>query len=267
MKLIYWNTHGFKEFEVYKELLIDYSPDIFFTSETNEDLFLDLSSTFESVGYVHIENPGCERIKIFIRNNLTCDLGIQSKFYSTIIVNDITIISVHFPSQMNHHMDALRNNLRRFRNIIDEEIGSSTEKSILVIGDVNVNPYEPAMINFDGFMATNSISARKSIKSIDDERREPYYNATWRLYSDNIFPGTKKFPRPSGSSYDIIEFHLLDQVLTSFKFREIIESDEISIITKTSNYNLLNNKTYKNKKIYKIDYSDHLPLFYKFKLN
>lgn len=159
-------------------------------------------------------------------------------------------------------MEALRDNLRSFRNRLDTEIGNSSEKSILIIGDVNVNPYEPAMINFDGFMATNTTNGRKMIKSIDSsDGREPYYNPSWRLYSKSDFPGTKKFPRPSGSSYDIIEFHLLDQVLISNKMKDNIEIDEIDIIISTTNYKLL------NKKYNRVDYSDHLPLLYQFKIN
>lgn len=262
MKLIYWNTNEFNEFNVFKELLEEYAPDILFTSESSEELVTNFQIDFDSVGYINKENPGCERVKIFVRKNLSCELGIQNKFFTSIIINDITIISVHFPSQMYHHLESLRDNLRKFRNRIDSEIGNSSEKSILIIGDVNVNPYEPAMINFDGFMATNSIKARNKIKTIDsDDAREPYYNPSWRLYSNNEFPGTKKFPRPSGSSYDIIEFHLLDQVLISNKLKDNIVEDKIEIVTSTSNYKLL------NEKYHRVDYSDHLPLLYQFKTN
>lgn len=260
MKLMYWNTNGFIDFKTFNELLVEYAPDILFTSETSEELINNFKDEFDKIGYINQENPGCERVKIFARKNLYCELGIQNKFYTSIIVNNITIISVHLPSQMFHHLESLRDYLRKFRNKIDSEIGNSSEKSILIIGDLNVNPYEPALINFDGFMATNSIKARGKIKTIDSEdAREPYYNPSWRLYSNNMFPGTKKFPRPSGSSYDIIEFHLLDQVLISNKLKDSIEEDKIEIITSTSSYKLL------NEQYNRVDYSDHLPLFYQFK--
>jgi exonuclease III len=260
MKLIYWNTKGFIDFEVYEDLLIKYSPDILFTSETDSSFLTSHKASFNKIGYNLIDNPGCERIKILSHKDCNCELGIQNKFYTCIIIDDINVISVHFPSQMYHHMDALKYNLRKFRNKIDDEIGESSDKPILIIGDVNVNPYEPAMINFDGFMATNSIKSRKRIKSIDDEVREPYYNPTWRLYADNIFPGTKKYPRPSGFSHDIIEFHFLDQVLLSEKLKNNIESDKISVVTKTDKFDLL------NEKYNKVNFSDHLPLFYQLKM-
>lgn len=257
---MYWNTNGFKDIKAYQELLVEYAPDILFTSETSEELVNNFHSDLDAVGYIHKENPGCERVKIFARKDLSCELGIQNKFYTSLIVDNITIISVHLPSQMFHHLESLRDYLRKFRSRIDSEIGNSSEKSVLIIGDVNVNPYEPAMVNFDGFMATNSIKARDKIKTIDNEdAREPYYNPSWRLYSNNTFPGTKKFPRPSGSSYDIIEFHLLDQVLLSIKLKDSIEADKIEIVASTSNFKLL------NEKYNRVDYSDHLPLFYQFK--
>lgn len=257
---MYWNTKGFIEFNLYKELLEKYAPDILFTSETKNDLISNFQNSFSEIGYIYQENPGCERVKIFIHKELSFELGIQNKYYTSLIINDITIISVHFPSQMFHHQEALRDYIRKFRNRIDSDVGNSNEKSIIIIGDVNVNPYEPAMINFDGFMATNSTNARKKISTIDIEySREPYYNPTWRLYANSVFPGTKKFPRPSGSSFDIIEFHFLDQVLLSNKFKDSIIEDKIEIITSTKNFKLL------NEKYNKIKYSDHLPLFYQFK--
>ncbi len=259
---MYWNTKGFTEFNLYKELLEKYAPDILFTSETNNDLTSNFQNSFLEIGYIYQENPGCERVKIFIQKQLSFELGIQNKFYTSIIINDITIISVHFPSQMYNHQESLRDYIRQFREKIDRYVGNSSKKSIIIIGDLNVNPFEPSMINFDGFMATNSIKARKKISIIEKENsRETYYNPTWRLYANNVFPGTKKFPRPSGSSFDIIEFHLLDQVLLSNKFKDSIIEDKIEIITSTKNFKLL------NEKYNKIEYSDHLPLFYQFKTN
>jgi len=259
MKLIYWNTKHTDQINPFLSICRNESPDVLFVSETYVEFIEENTKEFDSFGYSLIPNPGCERVIIIAKNNLEIELGLQSKYYTNIYVNGIQIISVHFPSQMNHHLDALRNHLLNFRTKINSEIGNSSETPILIIGDLNVNPYEAPMINFDGFMATNSPKGRTSIKNIDD-RRETYYNPTWQLYGDNIFPGTKKFPRPSGSSFDIIEFHFLDQVLLSQKLKINLDKEQISVIKE------LREIQFFNTRYNRVEISDHLPLKYEFKL-
>lgn len=260
MKIIYWNTNKNQNINLLCELLQENLPDIFFVSEIDESYLTDNQHLLEGLGYRPFPNPGCERVKIIISIKLTISLGLQNKFFTHVIAEeDLNIISVHFPSQMYNHMDGQKYNLKHFRDKIDNLIGSSNTTPIIVIGDMNVNPYEPAMVNYDGFMASNSNKARQTIKYIEDYR-ETYYNPTWRLYVESEFPGTKKFPRPSGSSFDIIEFHFLDQVVLSNKFLSKIISDDLGLVKGTANF-----KFY-NKKYNRIDYSDHLPLSYEFKI-
>ena len=258
MKIIYWNANKNTEIKLICEMLLENIPDILFLSEINESFLNSNSLALKSIGYKIYPNPGCERVKIIIAGNTIISLGLQNKFFTSVLTQDgLYIISVHFPSQMYNHMDGQKYNLRNFRNNIDGIIGSSNTTPILIIGDMNVNPYEPAMVNYDGFMASNSLKSRETIKYIE-EYRETYYNPTWRLYTEPNFPGTKKFPRPSGSSFDIIEFHFLDQVVISNNLKNKIVIDELKLIKETTNFKLY------NKRYNRIDYSDHLPLQYEF---
>jgi hypothetical protein len=91
-------------------------------------------------------------------------------------------------------------------------------------------------------------------------KRATYYNPTWQLYIKKSFPGTIYYPRPSGASYDGLEFHFLDQVIMSQKLMEDIVDEKIDTISETPNFSFL------DKKSNRVAVSDHLPLIFEFKL-
>lgn len=261
MKSIYWNTNNIKTFSGIDNLLKHKTPDLLFLSEIEDKLIEDNDKKLAKLGYEHFENPGCDRVSIIKKTTLLADLKFQNHYYTSLKekTTDTYFISIHLPSQMFQHMKALKEFIRDFRNDIDDEIGSSLDKNIIVIGDFNVNPHEEPMIDFDGFLATNSINTRKTITHLD-KKRTTYYNPTWQLYSRKKFPGTKAFNRPSGSSYDILEYHFLDQVVISQHLLSNIVGENIEVIEKTKNINFYDEK--KNSAVE----SDHLPLMYQFKL-
>lgn len=261
MKNIYWNTKDIKDADRILDIVDKERPDLFFLSETDSELLTRYEDEFEKRGYQYFPNPGCERVKIIKNKQLQADLSLQNKYYTTIFAKsaDLFITSVHLPSQMFQHMDALKEFLRDFRFELDAEIGGSLDKDILVIGDFNVNPHEKPMIDFDGFAAANSINSRKEITHLG-KQRATYYNPTWQLYSRTHFPGTKHFKRPSGSLYDILEYHYLDQVVLSQSLRQKIKKERIDVIESTANFTFFD--TASNT----IHGSDHLPILYEFKV-
>lgn len=259
MKIIYWNTKEINGIDRIIDLIKSESPQLIFLSEIDPKVLTDNDETIYQNDFEYYPNPGCERVHILKNKNLNISLGLQNRFFTVININEIEtyIISVHLPSQYFRHFDALKEFIRDFRAQIDIEIGCSIDTKVLIIGDFNVSPFEQPMIGFDGFGASNSRNSREKI-TYSDKLKTTYYNPTWELYSRTHFPGTIKFNRPSGSSYDILEHHYLDQVILSRKLLNSIKEEKIDIIENTKNFNfLLNNK---------VTGSDHLPISYKFKL-
>ncbi|MDO6745516.1 hypothetical protein Q4553_13155 [Tenacibaculum soleae] len=261
MKFIYWNTNNIKELLQIVDICNSEKPDIFFLSEIEESNLEDDKELLKQNDYVHFSNPGSSRVQIIVKKELNIELGLQNKYYTNVKLPDfdLDIISLHLPSQMFQHFDALKEFIRDFRKDIDLNIGIPDEKRILLIGDFNVSPFDKPMIDFDGFSATNSINSRERITHLG-KNKALYYNPTWKLFSNSSFPGTKYFKRPSGSSYDILEHHFLDQVVISTKLSREIKDEEIKVIEKSSKYK------YYNQGSNVILESDHLPLSYKISL-
>lgn len=261
MKFVYWNSKKHAEFSTISDILTDVSPDVLFLAETEEQLIVSNYSLLAASGFEHFENPGCDRIIVIKKTTTILNLSKQAHYYSALKdpVNDVTIVSVHLPSQMYQPMDGLKSHLRDFRQEVDEEFGSSLEKNILLIGDFNINPFEKPMIDFDGFSASNSRNLRKEAVHLR-KRKALYYNPTWTLYSNNIFPGTMYYQRPSASAFDVLEHHFLDQVVMSYSMSKRIAHESISILENTVS------SIFFDAKSNTVQHSDHLPLTYEYKL-
>jgi hypothetical protein len=261
MKIIYWNSKQHADFSTIKDILLDEVPDILFLSETNEATITSNLAELNISNYEHFDNPGCSRIIILRKSERKLSISRQDYYYSAVkdISSGVIIISVHLPSQMYQSMDGLKSYIRSFRDEIDVEFGNSSSKDILVIGDFNINPFEKPMIDFDGFSASNSRKLRRSATHLKSTR-ELYYNPTWTLYGKNNFPGTKYFKRPSGSAFDILEHHFLDQVLVSFSLSQKIVSECVKVLEVTTN------KMFFDIPSNSVLLSDHLPLIYEYEI-
>ena len=262
MKIIFWNTKQINNFKIILSILTDELPDFFFLAEFNKDNFLNFNNDLDNIDYEHYLNPGCDKIVIIKKKGLTnLDLSIQHNDFSAIYLKalDIYIISLHMPSQMSYNLDALKYNLSEFKFEFENHIGNSEQKSILLIGDFNVNPFESPIVNYDGLSATNTTNFN-AIKKFRGSENHIYYNPTWKLYSNNNFPGTFRKTRPSNSVFDVIDHHFLDQIILSHKLLKRISKEEIDIILKTSEFDIFDTT------LNKVKYSDHLPIKYVIKL-
>lgn len=259
MKIIFWNIKKLDN-SIISKYFSSLEADIFLFCEDGAVKKNDIKDRIQGLGYTLVETPGCNRVSVFCKDKLTTELNIQNYFFTAMkISSDVEapfyMVALHINSQMYKSIDELGYYISKLRAQIDANIGASLSTEIVIIGDFNVNPFETAMIGFNGFCATNSRKSRTHGKSIQ-ETKELYINPTWELYSRKDYPGTKRYPRPSATAFDIIEWHYLDQVILSQKLNNSILIDKIAVIEKFSDIELLLEGSVK--------YSDHLPISYEF---
>lgn len=261
MKIIFWNTKKHADFSTIEDILIDEFPDLLFLAEFDQTIAISKTEELKKSGYEHFPNPGCSRIVIIKKCMINLSISRQDHYFSSVkdVSTNINIISVHLPSQMHQSLEALKSKIRDFRNDIDNTFGNSTLKDIIIIGDFNISPFEKAMIDFDGFSASNSKNLRTHATHLGS-KKELYYNPTWVLFGKKYFPGTLYYRRPSRSSFDILEHHILDQVLISYSLNKKITSENLEVLESTSNKTFFD---YSSNSVY---LSDHLPIVYEFKM-
>ena len=141
---------------------------------------------------------------------------------------------------------------------VESEVGARCENST-VIGDFNMNPFEPGMIAANGLHAVPDLETAKrtNTRLVDGRTYKSFYNPMWNYLGDNSKDMGEYFYRPSGPVS--LEWHLLDQVLIRPVFTEWYSNESVRIVTKINGINLKMDNNRPNKD----DFSDHFPLVLK----
>jgi endonuclease/exonuclease/phosphatase family metal-dependent hydrolase len=141
------------------------------------------------------------------------------------------------------------------REIAEYEDDQKCQDTILV-GDLNMNPFEPGMVIVSGFHA--AMTKQIAIRPARKWRRQKYrrfYNPMWGLFGDRT-------PGPAGTHYwkssvpSNQHWHMFDQVLLRPSMIDRLRS--IQILDHDGQERLLDGKDRATK-----DYlSDHLPILF-----
>lgn len=259
VKVLYWNIKTDANLEYAIQMAGISNPDVMFLSEVTEGALVKSALPLERVGYEHFPNPGCKRVQIIKRRSVALSLGIQGSRFTSVFIDSLSlhIVSVHMKSQTWTSLDELRYGLNELRLRIDG-IGASSETRILVLGDFNVNPFDLPMTAYDGFGATNSHNTTTA--QITGSTKSLYFNPTWQLYSRTHCPGTYYHRRPSNTSFDVLDYHYLDQVLISEKLKDDLLDQSMEIIENVIDFSLVDAMKHNEPK------TDHLPLSYELQL-
>ncbi|MFA0962163.1 hypothetical protein AB9P05_10170 [Roseivirga sp. BDSF3-8] len=135
---------------------------------------------------------------------------------------------------------------------------------LMVVGDFNMNPFDPGMIAPDGFNAVlHSQVAKKRVRKISTEYYSYFYNPMWSYLGDrNYQDGSAKV---AGSYYysrstdsNCVFWNMFDKVILRPELTDDFNFESLDYITHINGDNLL-----RNGRPHKSKYSDHLPLYFR----
>jgi hypothetical protein len=173
---------------------------------------------------------------------------------------EILLVLLHFPSKLNRTDDdqaALCPEYAREIREIEEKVG---HRRTVLVGDLNMNPFERGVVQATGFHAVMSRKvAAKGERTVDERTYPFFYSPMWNLFGDgrDAPPGT--FYRDKG---DVLSFfwHLYDQVLVRPEVVSRFLLDELRILTRCGEESLVDEEG-------QPCVSDHLPLFFRLDLD
>ena len=127
----------------------------------------------------------------------------------------------------------------------------------LVVGDLNMNPFDPGVYGAGGFHAS---ADRRDADSPRTVRRTAYprmYNPMWNLFGDDRRgpPGSYHYP---GTTTEELGWHLFDQVLVSPAMVEHFRVPSLRVLDRIGDRPLVTDAGRPKKS----DLSDHLPLYF-----
>ncbi len=170
-------------------------------------------------------------------------------------VKPILIAGVHLPSkryQSEHSQTQIAVSFSDAIKLAEQKQGHSRT---VVIGDFNMNPFEPGMVGARGLHAIMDRKiAKKVSRSIYGEDHKYFYNPMWSMFDDrkNRPRGTYYY---SNSTHVNYFWHIFDHILLRPELLTHYKDDGVKIITRIGGATLRQKSGRPNKRI-----SDHFPI-------
>ena len=166
---------------------------------------------------------------------------------------EFLLVAAHLPSKMSFSPESQQAGIQELAQTV-RDIEADQALPSIVMGDLNVDPFEPALISAAGLHAVmdQRIAARGK-RVVQDVEYPFFYNPMWRHFGDQgpTPPGTHYYPRAEPVC---LFWHMFDQVLVRPQLLPALREDSIRVITQIG-----------EKPLTKLDrpgtlHSDHLPI-------
>jgi hypothetical protein len=263
---LFWNLKNNPLENVIGNLALKYKIDVLMFVECSIPSAVLLKSLNRAVTeYFYAPSIGCEKVEIYTRFPYRFALPLWEDARLTIrnlkLPNktNILLAVTHFPSK-NNQRDASQAmasvELVNAIKMAEKEVGHS--KTVLV-GDLNMNPFEDGVISANGLHGTMSRSiALKKNRTIGGREYLYFYNPMWSLFGDadsGTPPGTYYY---NNSEYINFFWNMFDQVLIRPDLLNSFENERLKILTSDGDNSFLTPNGLPNAK----QVSDHLPILF-----
>lgn len=170
----------------------------------------------------------------------------------------ILVVGAHLPSGLYHSRESLAQECWFLARYIDEQEQLVGHKRTLVVGDLNVNPFESGVVGTGGLHAVLSrrVASRGS-RTVQNIAHHFFYNPMWSCFGDRTDgpPGTYYYERAEAVNYF---WNIYDQVLLRPDLLDGFDIRTLRIITTTGDSSLLDSAGRPDGK----KASDHLPIVF-----
>ena len=271
MRFLFWNINGKHIPELIGELTEQYKVDVVALAENEIPIAALLKSINDSkTGIETFNSPFSlsKRITLLSKlpNNyikpLADEGGISIRHVISPIGQDIILAIVHLPSKLHKDDQDQAFYSVRVARLIEEYEQRLGHTRTIVVGDLNMNPFEAGLVAADTFHAVMSRRiALKETRVVDKQPRRFFYNPMWGRMGDHAKgpPGTYHYNAGGQISYF---WNTFDQVLVRPDLLANFNDDDLHIVTKIGQINLFTDSHVPDTNVA----SDHLPLVFNLNL-
>lgn len=202
---------------------------------------------------------GISRIRFFTRlptdtiTPVLDDGGLSIRRINPIIGREIILVAAHLPSKLHTDPETQYKVVRDARVAIEEAESLAGHTNTIIIGDLNLNPFEVPMVAADGFHAVMDRHLVAGSRTVQGDAFSFFYNPMWSAMGDRSSgpPGTYFYNKGSIVNYF---WNTFDQVLLRQSLLDVFDHDGVRVLTQIGSTYLL-----KNDRI-DASISDHLPI-------
>lgn len=165
----------------------------------------------------------------------------------------VLLVFAHLPSKFGVDESSIYMNATRLRSAIERMETRVGHHRTLIMGDLNMEPYDPGVISAEAFHATMCAKiARRQERRVQGHQRSFFYNPMWNLLGDRTDgpPGTFYRGRSEANARF---WHMIDQVLLRPDVIDLVDVASLSIVAET--------KFMSEDGRPDSEYSDHFPIY------
>lgn len=263
MNVLFWNTGDNNDIDIIEQIIIENDCDIASFAELEVDANILIASLHgKGFKYYHIPSPGCERLTILSKYELADVENYAESYYYTFKVfphphlKSILIAFVHFPSKLHADLYDHLGEASDLKEAIEEMESIVNCENTIILGDFNMNPFDPGMISARGMHALPiKTQAKKGDRIIRGKKYKMFYNPMWKFFTEEHGPGGTFYYSKATSL--LFHWNILDQIILRPKLIPIFNISELKLISFIGSKNLITKSGIIDKKI-----SDHLPVFF-----
>jgi endonuclease/exonuclease/phosphatase family metal-dependent hydrolase len=214
--------------------------------------------------YDYAPGIGCERVKLFTKFHRDLIPPIYEEDRLTIRrlqlpgLQDILVTAVHFPSKLFWSDESQAAECARLSQVIKRIEAQTGHKRSILVGDLNMDPFEAGVVNANGIHATMSRQiASRGERVVQGQSYPFFYNPMWNLFGDmsTTSPGTFYY---SSSEHKAYFWHMFDQVLIRPDLQDNFPGASLRILVSDGVESFVNENGLPDHRTK----SDHLPLMF-----
>lgn len=226
-------------------------------------VLLELNANQGSL-YDYAPGIGCERVKLFTKFHRKLIPPIYEEDRLTIRqlqlpgLQDVLVTAVHFPSKLFWSDDSQAAECARLSQEIRRAEARIGHMRSILVGDLNMDPFEAGVINANGIHATMSRQIAKRRERVVQGQSYPFfYNPMWNLLGDvsRTSPGTFYY---GSSEHRVYFWHMFDQVLVRPDLQDQFQSESLQILVSDGVDSFVTENGLPDHR----DKSDHLPIMF-----
>lgn len=263
MNILFWNINKKDLSEQIKDIAEFKSIDILILCEYRMNDVAFLNNLNKNISTFKISNCiGCDKIKIYTKFSLSQLKIINESARWTIrqithpFYSPFLLVCTHLPSKINWDSSSQLMEATIFRDAIENAKKITGVSRTVIIGDLNMNPFEDGVTSTLALHATPvksiALSGKRRVQKKDYEY---YYNPMWNFLGDESMGDVAGTHYYRSSQHVSLDWNIFDQVIISPNMINFVPNKQLEIITKTLKHNFITANGKINDK-----YSDHLPL-------
>ena len=271
VSFLFWNLNRKPLQEIVANLVFSYEVDVLMLVECAiaPGILMTTLNQRCREEYYYAPGIGCKKVEIFTRYPTQLIQPIYEENRLTIRhlklpgATDILLAVAHFPGKLHWSDSSQAFESIELANSIRLAEKEARHSRTLLVGDLNMNPFEDGVVSANGLHSVMSRHIAEKRKRVVQEREYLFfYNPMWNLFGDATPgpPGTYYYS--SKSEHKVFFWNMFDQVLIRPDLLSLFSNENLEILTSDGNTSFLSSQGVPDANVA----SDHLPISFKLEL-